>query len=323
MSVIRTKHNRENPFVQLNKHALRDDKISFKAKGLWAFCMSHHDDWSFNISELAKRSKEGRRAIDSGIAELIKHGYVVRLEYWDKSEQGKFITGGVEYVFFEFPATEEDKAQVLEEFKKRFRHCGFGNCRNGDCRNSKLLIKKETEKEKDKEENTSYFPAHEISFSSSSSQEVEAVEAEPIPDKKPRRSKFSKEYSSEVKEFAQKMVNIIQSKSKTYRPPPDMSRFYEDVRVMLEDDRQDPKFLLEVFEWGVNDNTKTERFNGWSSVLSSNGTSKKPTTPAKLLREHASRMERSMKAAPKEKVDRRTVGIDGKPMEKPYLQGLF
>lgn len=144
MSIIRVVHNKENPFVQLNKQALWDENLSLKAVGLWARCMSRPDDWRFSIKELASRSKEGRRAIDSAIAELIKYNYAVRVEHWEKSDDGKFTTGGVEYVFFEFPATETDKEKVLDEFKKSFRHCGFGNCRNGDRQNSNLLIKKES-----------------------------------------------------------------------------------------------------------------------------------------------------------------------------------
>lgn len=151
MSVIRTVHNRENPFVQLNKEALWNEKLSLKAIGLWARCMSRPTDWRFNVKELVSKSKEGRRAIDSAINELIANDYAVRLEHWEKDQEGKFTTGGVEYVFFEFPATKEDKEKVLEEFKKCFRHCGFGDCRNGDCRNAHLLIEKETEKEKEEE----------------------------------------------------------------------------------------------------------------------------------------------------------------------------
>lgn len=151
MSIIRVVHNKENPFVQINKKALWDERLSLKAVGLWARCLSRKDDWRFNIKELAKKSKEGRRAIDSAIHELIKFGYAVRLEHWEKLENGKFKNGGVEYVFFEFEATQEDKDQVLEEFKKSFRHCCFSNRRNGNSRNSKLLNKEE-EKEKEEEE---------------------------------------------------------------------------------------------------------------------------------------------------------------------------
>lgn len=141
MSIIRVIHNQENPFVQLNKKALWDKNLSLKAVGLWARCMSRPDNWEFSVKELVSKSKEGRRAIDGAIKELIEAGYALRLEYYEKSEDGRFNDGGFEYVFFEFPATEEDKEKALDEFKKSFRNCGFSNLRNRNRQNSNLLIK--------------------------------------------------------------------------------------------------------------------------------------------------------------------------------------
>lgn len=156
MSIIRVIHNRENPFVQLNKEALWDKNLSLKALGLWARCMSRPDNWKFSVKELVSKSKEGRRAIDGAIKELIEAGYALRLEYYEKSEDGKFNEGGFEYVFFEFPANQEDKEKALQELKKSFRHCCFSNRRNSNCRNSNLLIKNSSlvpKEETDKEAN--------------------------------------------------------------------------------------------------------------------------------------------------------------------------
>jgi hypothetical protein len=161
MSVIRVVHNRENPFVQLNKDALWDENLSLKATGLWARCLSRPDDWKFSVKELAAKSKEGRRAIYTAIDELIEHNYAIKLVHWEKDIKGSFNNGGVEYVFFEFPATQEDKDKVLAEFKKSFRHRGFGNLHDGDHRNSTLLKKEErlkTHKKKREREGASPPP---------------------------------------------------------------------------------------------------------------------------------------------------------------------
>ncbi len=152
-TVIRVVHNRENPFVQLNKQALWDQSLSLRAVGLWARCMSRPNDWKFSISELCGKCKEGRKSIDSAMKELIEANYVMRLEYHEKSKEGKFQKGkgGLEYVFFEFPATEEEKQEQLEIFKKRFRHSGFRDCGFGNGGKVQLLIKKKTKKEENKE----------------------------------------------------------------------------------------------------------------------------------------------------------------------------
>lgn len=117
-TIIRVVHNRENPFVQLNKQALWDTNLSLKAVGLWARCMSRPNDWRFCIKELIKHCKEGRKAVDGAMQELIDAGYAYRLEYSQRGEDGKYKTSGVEYVFFEFPATQEEKDQQQEIFKK-------------------------------------------------------------------------------------------------------------------------------------------------------------------------------------------------------------
>lgn len=162
MCIVRVVHNRENPYVVLNKKALWNEKLSLKAIGLWARCMSRPDDWRFNVTELANSGKEGKRAIYTAIDELIREGYALRLDHTEKSEDGKFSGGGVEYVFFEFPPTSEEKQDYIDKFKKSFRQSGFGDSRNGDSRNAPLLsTKEELKKEKkiNKEGPTSSSPS--------------------------------------------------------------------------------------------------------------------------------------------------------------------
>lgn len=154
MTVIRVVHNKENPFVQLNKQALRNEKLSLKAIGLWARCMSRPDDWRFNVSEMASNGKEGKRSIYSAIDELIEEGYAIRLEHYEKKKDGKFNGGGVEYIFFEFPVTDKEKLKYQEEFKKCFRQSGYGDRRCGDVRNAPLQIQKETDTDLNQEESS-------------------------------------------------------------------------------------------------------------------------------------------------------------------------
>lgn len=149
MSVIRVNHNRENPFVQLNRSALWDENLSLRAIGLWARCMSRPDDWTFRIRELIKTSKEGRTAIYTTIDELIKHGYCIRMEIYQRVQKGQFGTNNVEYVFFEFPITDSERADYVEEFKKRFPRSGFRNPGNRDTGNQHILIDIDTNRDKE------------------------------------------------------------------------------------------------------------------------------------------------------------------------------
>ncbi len=149
MTVIRIKHNRENPFVQINKEALWNNNLSLKAKGLWALCLSRPDDWCFHVSEIIKNTKEGRESIHNAINELISNGYAMRFQKKDP-KKGNFLQ--VEYYFFEFPLTTEEREKFTKEFeekeqelKKCLPHTGLPHTGLPHTENPQLLIKNDTD----------------------------------------------------------------------------------------------------------------------------------------------------------------------------------
>lgn len=152
MPVIRTKHNRENPFVQLNKEALWDKNLSLKAIGLWARCMSRPDDWEFCLTELEKSCKEKETALYSAIKELIDQRYLLKYQTHN-SENGKFDK--VTYLIFEFKLTEEEIKSYNEEFKIKSPLPGFPDAGFPDAENQGLPIKSSKEIDKYKESNQS------------------------------------------------------------------------------------------------------------------------------------------------------------------------
>jgi len=136
MSIIRTKHNRQNPFVQLSKKTLWDENLSLKAVGLWSRCMSRPDDWQFNVAELIKKCKEGRAAIYKAIKELIDNGYCIRVQHLEGENGSRW--GQVEYFFYEFKVTQED----IDELKKLLPLSTFPHTVFPHTENRPLLIKK-------------------------------------------------------------------------------------------------------------------------------------------------------------------------------------
>lgn len=82
MAVFRVEKNK-NYTVMSNVH-LRDEKLSLKAKGLLSMFLSLPDNWNYNISGLAKISKESRSSINSGLKELEAAGYLVRRQLRDR-----------------------------------------------------------------------------------------------------------------------------------------------------------------------------------------------------------------------------------------------
>lgn len=145
--IIKTIHNRENPFVQINREALNDKKLSLKARGLWATCLSKPQDWHFHVSALVKELKEGKTAIYSALEELIEAGYCIRGQKRE-IEGGRFQS--VEYIIYEFPATEDDKALLEDYFKNSLPHSGFPLPEDPLAENQPLLITDSKEKELEK-----------------------------------------------------------------------------------------------------------------------------------------------------------------------------
>jgi hypothetical protein len=102
-TIIRVKHT--EGFSIINNHALRDNRLSLKAKGLHCYCMSLPDTWVLYVSELQKHFRDGRESILSAINELIDLGYMQRKQL--RTSQNKF--NGYNYTIFEVPQHEKHK----------------------------------------------------------------------------------------------------------------------------------------------------------------------------------------------------------------------
>ena len=72
-----------NNFTAVNNEFIRDEKLSWKAKGIIIYLLSLPDDWNLHLSELANHAKDGRDATNNGIKELIENGYCRRTEVRD------------------------------------------------------------------------------------------------------------------------------------------------------------------------------------------------------------------------------------------------
>ena len=277
-TIIRVVHNRENPYVQLNKSSLWDSNLSLKAVGLWSRCMSRPDNWKFSVKELVNRCKEGRRAVDGAMDELIKAGYVCRLEYTERNPDGKYKTGGVEYVFFEYPATEEEKQKQLEIFKKSFQRCGFGDCRNGDCRNVHLLIKNKTNTESTEDKESSLKVPHGTDQTAVPAAEPQPAKAGEVDSSSPKGKTF---INQKAVLLVDRMIKSLQAVKPDFKVPKNLSQFLSQADFMIRLDGRDPQRVMDVFNWALSDPF-------WMDKMF------KPN-PAKYLREKFDQLEMKMK----------------------------
>lgn len=76
---------RNNNFTQVSNTLLRDNRISFKAKGLFCYMFSMSEDWNFTLQSISTQQKDGLESIRSAMDELKDYGYVS----YEKHSSGK------------------------------------------------------------------------------------------------------------------------------------------------------------------------------------------------------------------------------------------
>lgn len=90
---------KDRNFTVMSNVHLKDNRLSWKAKGLLSYILSLPEDWKLYLEQLKKVSKDGKDSTASAIDELIKYGYMSRVS--KRGEAGKF--GGYSYTVFENP----------------------------------------------------------------------------------------------------------------------------------------------------------------------------------------------------------------------------
>lgn len=94
--------SKDKNYTTINNTGLRDERLTWKAKGILAYILSLPDDWVFYMEEVAKHSKDKIDSLKSGMKELKEHGYVKRFPV--KDEKGKITRW--ETIIYEVPQVE-------------------------------------------------------------------------------------------------------------------------------------------------------------------------------------------------------------------------
>lgn len=100
--------NKSKNYTTINNTGLRDERLSWKAKGILAYILSLPDDWVFYMEEIATHAKDKISSLYSGMKELKKYGYVKRFPV--KDEKGKIIKW--ETIVYEVPQDENPHVEI-------------------------------------------------------------------------------------------------------------------------------------------------------------------------------------------------------------------
>ena len=220
MTVIRIKKT-EN-FVILHKGALEDARLSFKAKGLWAYCMSKPSDWTFHVKQLARSNKEGEDAIYSAIKELMHAGYVEKIQ---GNEKGKF--GPLDYIFHEV----SQRGRIPAELKKCLPLRGFPDAGFPLADNPALLSNDSSLSIEEGNKKESAMPPLSI--------------AAPI---SIQESNAEKETPKEAAQLAQDLVSKVKGNHPTLKDP-DLLKWGKEIELINRRDNRTWIEIKEMMDW--------------------------------------------------------------------------
>ncbi|MFW2490946.1 hypothetical protein ACN077_20625 [Clostridium chromiireducens] len=105
MPIYKAEH-KEN-FTQILNEVLSNEKLSYGARGLMAYVLTHCDNWVFTGEDYFTTKKDKLSKIKGYLKELILFGYLKR--YQEKSMGGVF--GKMIYIFFEIPRLDSPLAE--------------------------------------------------------------------------------------------------------------------------------------------------------------------------------------------------------------------
>lgn len=101
MGTIRVEHS--GNYTTISNQAIRDTRLSFKARGIHHVLLSYPNGWRVNIEHLASQSeRDGRDSVASGLRELKEYGYLIKRPKQD--EKGWLM--GWEDTILEIPEAE-------------------------------------------------------------------------------------------------------------------------------------------------------------------------------------------------------------------------
>jgi hypothetical protein len=269
ITIQRSPHNKENPYVMISKKMLRDPDLSPRDKGALAYMLSLPDTWVSHSRQIAKTLGIGIDQMRDIFRKLIKFGYATREEIKDSSN--KFLT--VNYYIFE--ERLENPQKIKEKIPKPcFPDTGF------PVPGNPTLLSNNLKENIPKEEITPPIPPQEKAASPAAI----AAEERDFPLQKPKKIKPPIDFPPEIRELAERMVAAVHLANPHWLIPKNLHPIMNQIHEMITTENRKPEDILNVFMWAITDSF-------WSDKLC------KPN-PVKYLREKFPQLAGKMNEKP-------------------------
>lgn len=108
--MTKIRKNASQGFTTINNHIVRDDSLSWKARGLFTYLWSLPEDWNFYASEVTKHAPDGGDSTRTGLKELENAGYLERSR--EVKENGQL--GAAIWILNDIPKPKSKKP-ILEK----------------------------------------------------------------------------------------------------------------------------------------------------------------------------------------------------------------
>lgn len=111
-------NNFKSNFTQIPNHVINDHRLTLKLKGLLIYLISKKDNWRFSAEGIVSQNKEGVSAVNAGLKDLEKLGYLERKRI---ISNGRFT--GIKYILHD---------ATYNNFEATNRKSTSGNSENGN-----------------------------------------------------------------------------------------------------------------------------------------------------------------------------------------------
>lgn len=107
-------------YTNTSNKVIRDERLTWKARGIFNYLWSQADNWQFYVAEIANHAKDGVKSTRSGLDELEKYGYLKRINRHDKS--GSF--DGMDWILSDIGGLNSSKESEIDSEDHRHDHFG-------------------------------------------------------------------------------------------------------------------------------------------------------------------------------------------------------